>query len=406
MGYRLDIAGLIILIYGVSSLFSILMYSVGLRIDASSTYYPTIGATFFYCCTIFICLIPFMKYSNLRFLKIEPGRNDGFFTILGWAAFIWFLMTLFIDINAIIQVLTGDMSAIRAALYEGDRLIYNDASKVPFVIRAPWTLFNYVFKCSWVMIFLAFYVRFVEKMPWKYFVFFILASTVVLMESIIGVDRSKVAYWLIGIGANYLFFKNYMGARERKITTNGLMVLVGLSIFYLSMMTNARFGDRTYDSTTVEGSLGGLLIYLGQPYPNFCFFFDNFECKWSTMACIFPTFYYMFLPDEPSGLVPIQKYLDNFVSYRTGVFYTFIGAIMIMAGKWIAILFSTLFSVVSYKVLGEIKRKPNSIFTLYIYYALGSILLLGLFAYYYAEPILDMSVILTFIILKIFLKKQ
>ena len=406
MGKRLDIAGLILLLFGISALFSIIMYVVDIHIEASDTYIPSYGATLFYCGFLFICLFPFLKFSNLSYTEISPSKHPRSFKVLAWLAFFWFLMTFFIDINAIIQVLSGDMATLRAAIYEGEgRLIQSEASKIPFLVRAPWTLFNYIFKCSWVMIFFAFYAKSIQKLPWVYFIFFLLASTNAILDSILGLDRSKVAYWIIGIGANYMFFNKNMGQREKKVVKMSIFVLVSLAVVYLSLMTESRFEDRTFGTSAVGGSLGSIITYFGQPFPNFCFFFDNFDCKWTTLACLFPTFYYFFFPDEPSGLVLVQQTLDAYIAYRTGVFYTFMGTIMIMAGKSIMIIFCLFYSLISYIVLRSNSKKRTTIATIYVYYALSSVLTLGLFAYYYGNPLLDLSVITSFIIIKNFFQQ-
>lgn len=402
VGSRLDLPGFILLIFGISAFFSVIMYSVGLTIEASETYRPSWGATLFYCGAIYVCILPFLIFSNLSFTAVEPTKHEQLLRILGWVAFGWFLLTLFVDINAIIQVLSGDLAALRSAVYDSDDFIQSEAANLPFVIRAPWTLLNYIFKCSWVMVFLALYSRSVQKLPWMYFLFFLLASTNVIMESIMSIDRSKVVYWLISIGACLIFFRNYLTQKERKVTTSSLIIISSIAIIYLAMMTETRFGDRTYGNAVVEGSLGGIISYLGQPFPNFCNFFDNFVCNRTTLASIFPTYYYFFKPDEPSGLVIIQQYIDAVSNYRTGVFCTFVGTILTMLGKTAAVIFCCSYSLISTLVLYKIHRKKTTIVTIYVYYALSSILLLGLFGYYYANPLFDLSVLVSFFIIMLF----
>ena len=128
--------------------------------------------------------------------------------------------------------------------------------------------------------------------------------------------------------------------------------------------------------------------------------------KWTTLAVIFPTSYFFFAPDEPSGLVVVQRYIDEYLSYRTGVFYTFVGSIMVLAGKLVAIIYCACYSLFSHLILGRITQKTTTIVTIYIYYALSSVLLLGIFVYYYGDPLLDMSVIISFFIIKFFLSSE
>lgn len=76
-----------------------------------------------------------------------------------------------------------------------------------------------------------------------------------------------------------------------------------------------------------------------------------------------------------------------------------------MAGKSIMIIFCLFYSLISYIVLRSNSKKRTTIATIYVYYALSSVLTLGLFAYYYGNPLLDLSVITSFIIIKNFFQQ-
>ena len=67
-------------------------------------------------------------------------------------------------------------------------------------------MLNLVFSCSWVLLFLAFYSRYIQHLSSAYFWMYFLASLSGPYNAVLGADRSGVAYWLLAALGIFLLF--------------------------------------------------------------------------------------------------------------------------------------------------------------------------------------------------------
>src|SRR5690606_31930588 len=97
----------------------------------------------------------------------------------------------------------------------------------------------------------------------------LLSSTTIIIIGILGVDRSKSFYWILTYGFMMALFWRHMSKRIRKQIFIVSLVLVSLVVVYIASVTVSRFEGRS------SGTEGGIISYAGQPYINFCLFFDE-----------------------------------------------------------------------------------------------------------------------------------
>lgn len=196
-----------------------------------------------------------------------------------------------------------------------------------------------------------------------------------------------------------LFFPSDDGKKAKRKLLTFAMVVVGALVAYLAVMTIARFGDRDYGSD-ITGTQGGLISYLGQSYINFCVYFDKFEPPFSHFGIIFP-FTYQFILGIPSGGVVIQQLMRELTGFETGVFYTFIGHIIVGAGKTVAIIFCMVYTLISLIVTSRLTRhRAVAADQMYLYFALASVMYLGLFGYYYSSSGTTFGLVAVYILLR------
>ena len=165
-------------------------------------------------------------------------------------------------------------------------------------------------------------------------------------------------------------------------------------------MTISRFGERDSGG----GALGSLISYFGQSYINFCYFFDKYDLPYHHFGIVFPfTSQYIF--GVPSGGVTIQEEMTWLSHKETGVFFTFIGQMIIGIGQFWAIIMTMAYSFFSFKTLGNINRKNEvDIMSLYLYFAFASVVLLGIFGHYYASPARTFSLVAMYFVMRILRK--
>lgn len=391
----IDIATIIAAEFAITGFFSILMSVFNLMPD-NRDYQITPWATITYCGLLTICLLPFILFSNAKIKYIRPIKNELLFKALAIISLLWFIIRIILTGRGIMEILTGDINELRHDVYSGEESI-DYYWGLPGPIRKVMELLGMVFGCSWIFIFLAFFSLTIQKLPIRYFWMFLITSLSGPWAGILGVDRSKAAYWIISVVVMALFFRPFIDKKNAKPLIVAIASFVGLLIVYLGLVTSSRFGDRYYSE--VGGNEGGMIVYFGQNFPNFCFFYDTFHSSWKTLSLIFPfTQKYLFRESIVGG-VNIQQVLDQITGLKTGVFYTYLGQILITAGKIVMFLYVLFFFVATLFVNRKVQSHVVSAEFCFFYLFFASIMFLGLFVHYYSSPTLTFSIISFFVLI-------
>lgn len=398
---RIDLTTIISLIYALSALASILMKFYGLADVTHSQISVFTGIL--YCFLLTICIFPILYGSSMleQSIAISPIRNTKFLKLISLVAFVWFVLIIILGREQISYVLMNDMAEIRSEMYSGYGTGRKWQASLPLLLRLPFTALNLIFGCPWVLIFLGFYSMTSPIFPLKYSILLLLASISGPIYGIMGADRSAVAYWIIAFGVLFLLFRDKLTS-DRKKSVGRLFVFISFALIaYFVAMTIARFGER--DSS--GGVVGSIISYLGQPYINFCYFFDNYELPFQHWGIVFP-FTSNYILGVPAGGVVIQEIMTRLSNMETGIFYTFLGHWTVGVGQTWMIILVMIYMIMSYFIIYLIKkRKKLKIDSIFIYFAISSVVLFGLFAHYYAEPSQTISVIIMYFVINFFVAR-
>ena len=174
------------------------------------------------------------------------------------------------------------------------------------------------------------------------------------------------------------------------------IIILSFLLSYLVIMTIGRFMMSTEFGE--DGVQGSLIYYFGISYINFCNFFDNYTPPYPNLGIIFPFIGKYVFGIETGGTI-IQQQMTLLTHFECGTFYTFIGQIIMGAGTIVAVLYSLLYSFTTYVTLPSVIKKPK-IHSLYLYFALVSVVYLGLFGYYYTSPYRTFSLFFFYFMLK------
>ena len=391
--WKVDIASFILLIYGSSAFFSIFVDKYGY------SYYPSYKisfyATFAYCSLLTISIIPFLKFSNLSIRFIRPISNNKYLKYASICVFAYFCIYLYMSANDVYNVLTGDIGALRAEHYT-DNISSGWLANMNPIYRIPFVIFNLITGAPWILQFLGFYTVIVQKMPMKYGALFIMSSLIGVVGNLSEAGRSDMVYWLIGMIACYIFYKPFIiasGGVEKKFRALGYF-LIGCGIYIVGLITFSRYVDRDY------GAIGGFVLYYGQSFNHFAYFFDKFECPYPTLEIIFP-FTYNVIGEAQGGVVNIQQMLTDKTGIFTGLFYTYIGQISVTSNNFVAALYCFIYSAVSFSVCKKIV-KGCTLKLCFLYMALASVMFLGLFSHYYGFMNKTASAIIWFFVISRF----
>lgn len=388
----IDLSIFVSMMYAISGFFSILIDYNDLRSFETFDYEITFGACFTYCCLLTLCFLPISLYNSKK-NKLNCPKNINLLKVVSVISLIWFISTFVLSFSFLVKMLTGDMAMARTAAYEGELVSW--MSILPSEIRFVFAFLNILFSSFWILMFLSFYLFQFEQIPKKYPIFFLISSLSFPLNGILGADRSVTAYWIISLIGCFIIFRENIPLNIKRRLYYFVFVLLLLLIAYLILMTVSRFGDGS------NGALDSLVSYLGQSYINFCFFYDNYNVPYENWAIIFP-FTYRYILDLPAGGVAIQQEMTFLTGYSTGVFYTFIGHLIIALGQFWSISITVIYAVISYfRILKLRKKKIVNLVSLYEYFFLLSVILLGLFGYFYSSPGAFISVLFFYLIIKL-----
>lgn len=213
-GKKLDLSVIITAMFAVSGLFSILIDLFGYRYPDAEGYSISAGAAIAYCGLLTMCILPLALNSNLKITSLRPARNAGLLKLLAIMSFIWFLMVFVFGWSSFTKVLGSDMADARTNVYIYGVTSWTD--NVPPLLRPIVIVLNILFGCSWIHIFLAFFCRYVQRLPKAFFWMFIIASLAGPYIAVIGADRSKIAYWIIAAFGMYMLYRPFLQPKEKK----------------------------------------------------------------------------------------------------------------------------------------------------------------------------------------------
>ena len=391
---KIDLSIYIMLLYAVTGFFSIFVRGI-------PTYSISLVSAISYCFLHTLCIFPIIKFADYRVFEIGKVKNEKLLKIIAWLAFISFLAYFAGTISTVVDILSGDLRALRNTLYEEGSTGYGGFSNYPIVVRVFFLVTAYLFGCGWVFIFLAFYSLLIQKLPKIYFFLFIIASLSSLWKGIMNIDRSAAAMYVISFMGTVIYFWPYM---EKKIKSRVSLVtglLLGVIFIYLFVISFARFGGvDSNDSSAVEDSF---VQYIGQNYYYFCYFFDTFDNPYKMSNLLFPFINHFIFRDEVLGGFRINEFFENKLGMETGYFYTYLGQIQLTAGHLVAILFAILLCLISYSVLNRkiYRRVRISGMTSFLYVFFASFSMLGVFYYYYQQQTITSSVVFFLIMFRL-----
>lgn len=393
-GKHIDVAFLISIMFAFSALVGMYLVAFNLA-DVWCVFhgYETVEATVVYCGLITLCMIPFIRLSSSS-IKLKPIKNPEWLKVTAVASFIWIMVLIVFNFSHLLLALTTDVGAlIKQGLVED----LDPTESLPIILKYPAKFCNYLFRCFWIFVFLAFYSRYVQRMP-KYYMFMLLvASLSGPLIGMLGGDRSKTVYWILALIFCFSFFKNQIEKKEKRRLIYIMSIFLTLAVLYLIFQTEARFSEKANLATaTASASQNSIILYLGQPYINFCYFYEQNASNYHFYGILFP--FFTSLAGGMVGGVAIQQYLTLTTGNFTGVFYTFLGQIMVAAGSGTMFVFSIVFTIAA--ILSLKKRKTYNLLDGYVYMAFASVLFLGLFGYYYTNPYLTPALFIFYFVLR------
>lgn len=378
----------IILIYIISSFFSILAYQS--KVLEYGEIPINIIPTIYYCFLITISILPFVKFKSDELTEIVLHKKK-LFTILSYIFFFAFLISIFTYSSELISLISSDLYTIRSSEYSGD---YNIIKLGIFQIGAQISSLFSGF--TPVILFFYFYSVSFLKNNKIFNVLLLLSSTISIIPSILIAGRTEVIYWLLSFFFYYSLFYKLLNKEKKKKLLFPLFILIPLLVLYLYNLTNIRFNS--YKSIGVYNSI---IDYAGQSFINFCKFFDTYIFNEPRYDRIFP-FYDRFILGNKFNLNDYRDSLLRTQDLNIGIFYTYLGDFIVDIGKYLTIIFVFGFYFISNNLIKRIKSNVIDFNTLLLLIIQANLPLYGIFYYSYWKLGTNYFVILIIIMFFLF----
>ena len=370
----IDVSAFLSLLYAFMSFFAIIIEIRGIYdINGVCERTPiTFGATFSYCALLTLSIIPFsrLRSTSLKSITITKPQLMDF---VSWGLILTFILTLIMLFSDIYTALTSDLSEVRSMVYGDDE--GHHVSGLRWWLLLPNTLFS---QFSPIAI-LFFYINVSQSRKSNLFNYMLLASSITpILSAILIAGRTQIIYWLLSYLLCFFLFRNQMSAEQRRIVVRPFLVFAGAFVLFFASVTLARFTSNTLDSDT--NTLNSVIAYTGQAFINYNNFFNHYICHQISFNRIMPVSHY-FVIDPGWTLKNYRAQIMSQTGMNIGVFYTFLGDLMVDLSKTGMTIFVLLFAGISTFLSRQEEDNSIPIYRMLLVQLLILIPLQGLFYY-------------------------
>lgn len=371
----LDVYSFLILLYVVSSLFSIFVDSLNLYRYFDIFKYPLgLFAPFVYCFLLAICFYPFKKFNSNK-IKEFKSINEKWYNLIVWIFFGIFILMLAVSYNRLSEIITTQtLSAIRDDFYHGnaESIWSNYTGWFRYFIA----IMSLLAKSSFILILFFFFNVAILHKSLGFNIITLLGSSIPLIQSLYIADRSSFIQWLLIFCLSFVIFRRHMSIKVyRQFVLYGCIIFT-LLIIYLAAVSISRFGEEAGSSV-----YDALVYYAGSSYIQFCNFFNVLDSDAPfSLSPLFPfTYWILGMPGYFEQCEVVESY------YRHGVsnFSTFLGMILSMSGKLVMFFFVFVYYNISNILLKRKNLNSISFRQLTLFFIVVLIPTNGLFGYYY-----------------------
>ncbi|MBQ9137606.1 MAG: hypothetical protein IJX65_03095 [Alistipes sp.] len=374
----LDVSAYISLLYALTSFFSILYYNNGapeLYKDACS-FFPTL----IYCTLISLSILPVYKFNTTGLQRIVLPNTIAIKS-LAYLYFVIFIVLLVAYRDDFVYILSfGDFAELRGDGVDDKYVFTQYGGVVGLVI----SLFSILASMSYIMIPVSF-MLILSKNRWYLSVMALIGSLSAILIGVLGIDRSKSLYWVLILGLSIVVFWRNMSMRARKmVLVLSAIMLVGVLGYFASVTT-----DRFEDSDM--GVEGGVVSYAGQPFINFCYFWENFDNGESfSTRYLFPIINY-FILGEYQGSNALQQEMTMRTGIESGVFYSFLGNFILDNNQKGPFIYMLLYLLQFAICVMFVRRRQVSLFWFFYFLFLAIVPTCGIISYVYTSTTMKLS---------------
>ena len=298
---------------------------------------------------LLLFFLPYLKRAPI----IKRERNS---TVIYRAAKTGYIISCFLILlsllifPAILQSLKAGAEEIRTGYYSYHGNIITSTAIHFIDIFSP---------LSYSLLTLAFYLySFVDHFENEKKIIFVASLTAPYYGILVG-GRTQMIYWMLSLFFNILLFYKYISKKRKKQLVKYISIITLFILIYVVRSTIDRF------SNTRLGTNDSILLYMGQPYLNFCYFFEDFRgMPGITLSRVFPL-----ISSFINGVFDLEAYRDAVYMVSgmdIGIFYTLLGDLYVDLGLTGMYIYAIIYFIITFLITN--KKQLD----------LGNVLILGI----------------------------
>jgi oligosaccharide repeat unit polymerase len=339
---------------------------------------------------ILLLTLSILPFSLIHAEDIKTIKNHSPFILdfFCWMLIALSLLNFYLVADSTLDILGGDLEAIRQAHYEGILTPAQiKAESMPFFFR----LFYYLNNATLLALPLSFYFVCVQKdKHWWFNALLFFASLSVPIAGIQAADRTEIMFYILMFIYCVLFFRKTITRKMKRWA-----LILGTPFFlavlvYIVAVSQARFEENE------GGASASAVEYAGQGYLNFCFFWEKQNTDDIATEREFPLInHVLFKIDSNSDRRSDRSGKQGFF---ISVFPTFVGDILLDLGFLGVSIWVIYFFLLGMLLIKSAHRTEFHIGEILAIFVLAAIPIFGVFYYRYFAFTYSLMIILTFII--------
>lgn len=347
----------------------------------------SIFGTITFCFLIYLMIKPFcIRKPEFVFNQNDKHFNKRF-TRVGYAIGGILSLGNFLILPIIVLVsATVGLDTIRNSMYNGEYVFADAVGRTEQIgMYIMWGL-HYLSYTSLALFFFA--ITFVEGKKLMKFLL-IWGSLLTIFQGMIVAGRTNMTYWLFfALFLTCVFSPYWKKGTKRFFVLFSSVLIVAFASYFLAVS-----GDRFEDYE--GGTEGGLVEYIGQPFQNYCEFFDKFDYNHFTLRRLFPLTSTLFYGELDLGEYRYE--IEQLTSSHMfiGVFYTLLGDLIVDIGRIGMIVYVLIYNFVAGKVTRKRKMTVSDFLPICLLYQIP---LFGLFYYSFWRYQASAYFIITFLV--------
>ena len=373
-------------LYVITSFCAVLMDVLDLiPIERSS---PSIFAVLVYCLLLTFIILPVSKFDSgsLRNIVVRHPRAVNCLVIFFFSYFLFKL--IFYSPDIAFKIAYGDWEQLRKMQLNDGMFTIVQFSGIMKYIDLMFAVFGSI---SFVMFPIFFVSICFQKKSWIYSLMCFFSSTTVIMDGIIGIDRSQSFRWLLFLALNMVIFWKHISKKAKRVIAPVIGGVIVVVFIYLTSITVSRFENSN------DGINNNLVSYAGQSPITFCYLFDHFDNREGiSTKYLFPATHYWVFKDY-FGNVTRQEELTAKSGIECGAFYSVLGTFLLDANQIGPFLFVILYLIVASACLRGVHKGNMTLWTFMVNYLLMLIPTFGIIAYPYTSPYTSLSIVVLII---------